>query len=211
MYSKIEVARRDLDLQESAEEGSGKKKSLAASLDSDMDMSLSLYGHLPPFTCRQRLRTPQARYYEDMTARDTQGVVVSHLPPSDSALLLKKLDEEFVKTYPILRDEVFHHTEKSSEKRCEDALKCSDKIPKEEKRIRVTKDAFLNPNVPLNYESPSDLPRDQMKNMKKDNELSQRDHSTDGTVHSEYSYATDEQMNQLSQMTKVILVILSNS
>ena len=59
---------------------------------------------------RQRLRTPQARYYEDVTVRDTQGVVVSHLPRTDSRLLLKKLDEDFVRTHPIVRDEVLNLT-----------------------------------------------------------------------------------------------------
>ena len=163
---------------------------------------------------RQRLRTPQARYYEDVTVRDTQGVVVSHLPPSDSTLLLKKLDEEFVKTYPIVRDEVLNLMKKSSEKRCEDLLKCSEQIPKEEKRIRVTKDAFLNPNVPLDYESFTNPQRDRVRNGKKDNErtmeqiLRNNDPTTDYTPNSESSYATDEQMSQLSQMTNVLIVIL---
>ena len=166
---------------------------------------------------RQRLRTPQARYYEDVTVRDTQGVVVSHLPRTDSRLLLKKLDEDFVRTHPIVRDEVLNLTEISSEKRCKDSLKCSEQFPKEEKRIRVAKDAFLNPNVPLDYESFSNPQRDRVSNSKRDNERTmeqmQRSNNsrTDCTPNSESSYATNEQMSQLPQMTNVLTVILLNT
>lgn len=42
MYAKIELSRRNIELSESVKDESGKKESLARSMDSDVDMSLSL-------------------------------------------------------------------------------------------------------------------------------------------------------------------------
>lgn len=156
---------------------------------------------------RQRLRTPQARYYENMTVRDTQGVVVSHLPRSDPSLILKQIDEDFVKAHPIVRDEVIIRKQRSSEKRSKDSNKCSERLPKERRRIRITKDAFLNPNVPLEFEE-SEYPKESVQ-LKRDSEL--RNEQQSPISDSESSYATEEQMKCLPQMINVYTMFYINS
>ncbi|KAK8828887.1 hypothetical protein WA538_000890, partial [Blastocystis sp. DL] len=185
IYAKIEVLRRKYEDSERLQllEESAREKPLSVTLDREVDELLSLH----------RLHTPQARFHSEQSqAKENSGVVIMHLPPrQDPSVLLRKLDEDFVRRNPLVREEVFGDgNEGNGDKRSNDMDNkqfndMDNKQVSEMDNKNTSNHSTNHPHTP-NNSSPK------------------RIRITNDSPLSSLSYASDEEMNTLPQMKKYV-------
>lgn len=137
-----------------------------------------------------------------------------HLPPrQDPSLLLKKMDEEFVRKNPIVREEVLSDGRERNRKSVQSETDSSATNPSDRGANSQSMNGFTSHNHSHFSGNPSSQLTDnhnQLTTNPQPTNSPKRIRITENSSTPSISYASDEEMSTLPQMKKVGMQILSH-